>query len=110
MTPRKYNLCCLQVYAAMFSRASLGVMLAHVFIHEPCIDTRKQNICAVYILHVVLCHCRELGAAISTIHVDQVRPICLQDFAEAMKTSKPSVNKSQLAAYEQWTHDFGSAG
>lgn len=57
-----------------------------------------------------MCTCRELGAAISTIAADKIRPIQLKDFRLALKQSKPSVNRSQIAGFERWTQEFGTNG
>lgn len=50
---------------------------------------------------------RELGAAIATVKVDAIRPLQLRDFVAAMQVIKPSVDKSQLAAFDQFTKSFG---
>ncbi|KAK9839964.1 hypothetical protein WJX74_001183 [Apatococcus lobatus] len=51
---------------------------------------------------------RELGPAISTVPADRVRPLTIADFGQALQAIKPSVNQGQLAAFEQWTRDFGT--
>lgn len=52
---------------------------------------------------------RELGAAISVVKADKIRPISLNDFANAMNVIKPSVNKEALASYEAFTKEFGTS-
>ncbi len=56
-----------------------------------------------------LCNHRELGPAISTVSADRVRPLTIMDFDQALQAIKPSVNQSQLAAFEKWTQDFGTS-
>ncbi len=53
---------------------------------------------------------RELGAAVSTVSADQVRPIQARDFEVALQAIRPSVGPEQLAAFEEWTRLYGSAG
>jgi len=53
---------------------------------------------------------RELGAAVSTVSADQVRPIQARDFEVALQAIRPSVGPEQLSAFEEWTRLYGSAG
>lgn len=52
---------------------------------------------------------RELGPAVAHVAVDRVRAVALRDFTAALACTKPSVGHQQLQAYEDWTHQFGSA-
>jgi spastin len=51
---------------------------------------------------------RELGAAIASVPVDKIRPVCLQDFAEALQVIRPSLSKEQLKAFEAFTREYGA--
>ena len=62
------------------------------------------------IILMLLLLCRELGPAISTVPAGRVRPLTITDFGQALQVIKPSVNQGQLAAFEQWTRDFGTTG
>lgn len=37
-------------------------------------------------------------------------PLTMDDFKEALKNSKPTVNKADLEEYEKWTNTFGEMG
>ncbi|GBG84651.1 hypothetical protein CBR_g39027 [Chara braunii] len=52
---------------------------------------------------------RELGSSVSTVQADEVRPLALADFKVALKAIKPSVSRAQLAAFEQFSLEFGAA-
>ncbi|KAK9793162.1 hypothetical protein WJX73_000052 [Symbiochloris irregularis] len=51
---------------------------------------------------------RDLGDRVSTVDVDKVRKINLNDMEDALSVIRPSVNRSQLSAYTSWTREFGS--
>lgn len=51
---------------------------------------------------------RELGEAVSTVKADKVRKINLEDIENALSVIRPSVNRRQLAVYENWTQEYGS--
>jgi spastin len=51
---------------------------------------------------------RELGAAIASVPVDRIRPVCLQDFADALQVIRPSLSKEQLKAFEAFTREYGA--
>lgn len=39
---------------------------------------------------------------------DKVRKINLEDIENALSVIRPSVNRRQLAVYENWTQEYGS--
>ena len=45
---------------------------------------------------------------VSTVSADRVRPFTLQDFQAAMQAIRPSVSRRQLAAFEEWTKEYGT--
>ena len=45
---------------------------------------------------------------IQSITIDQVRPICKQDFLNAMKQVRASVSEKDLHLYVQFENEFGS--
>lgn len=47
---------------------------------------------------------------IATIPLEQVRPIALQDFVEAIKIVRPTVVEKDLIGYREWDKQFGSLG
>lgn len=51
---------------------------------------------------------RELGSRITTVELDQVRPLVYSDFTKALRVIRPSVSRDQLHRYEKWNRDFGS--
>ncbi|GAQ86208.1 AAA-type ATPase family protein [Klebsormidium nitens] len=51
---------------------------------------------------------RELGSRITTVELDQVRPLVYSDFTKALRVIRPSVSRDQLQRYEKWNRDFGS--
>ena len=53
---------------------------------------------------------RDLGDDLMKINFENVRPVSLQDFLQAMGTVKKSVSKESLKQYEQWTRLYGSTG
>lgn len=50
------------------------------------------------------------GGEIPEVRASDLRPIGLRDFAEALQHVRPSVNGSDLAAYEEWDAEYGSRG
>jgi fidgetin-like protein 1 len=61
-----------------------------------------------------LCHeaamrpLREHGSDLATVSAAKLRALNLTDFQAAMAQIRPSVNVTTLAAYQQWTRDYGS--
>uniref|UniRef100_A0A383W3F4 microtubule-severing ATPase n=1 Tax=Tetradesmus obliquus TaxID=3088 RepID=A0A383W3F4_TETOB len=51
---------------------------------------------------------RELGAAIANVAVDKIRPVRLQDFADALQVIRPSLSREQLKAFEAFTREYGA--
>ncbi|WIA41878.1 hypothetical protein OEZ86_009202 [Tetradesmus obliquus] len=51
---------------------------------------------------------RELGAAIANVAVDKIRPVRLQDFADALQVIRPSLSREQLKAFEEFTREYGA--
>ncbi|XP_059457676.1 uncharacterized protein LOC132187397 [Corylus avellana] len=51
---------------------------------------------------------RELGANILTVKANQVRPLRYEDFREAMRVIRPSLNKSKWEELERWNQEYGS--
>lgn len=51
---------------------------------------------------------RELGAAVASVRADRIRPIALRDFSDALQAIRPSLNKEQLKAFEDFTRSFGT--
>lgn len=51
---------------------------------------------------------RELGAAIASVKLDRIRPVNLNDFAEALQIIRPSLNKEQLQAFDAFTREYGT--
>lgn len=51
---------------------------------------------------------RQLGSAVAHIAVDRVRPLCSEDFAEALQGIKPSVGLQQLKTFKNWTEEYGT--
>ena len=60
-----------------------------------------------------LCHeaalgpLRGLGHEIANIHADEVRPIDIADFEEAISVVRPSFSSTQR--YREWTQKFGAS-
>lgn len=48
--------------------------------------------------------------SIMSVTVDEVRPINLQDFMDALQTTRATVSLSELSQYEEWNEQFGSFG
>lgn len=53
---------------------------------------------------------RQLGEALLTTPIDQIRPICLEDFRSSMDNIRPSVSKKGLEQFEDWAKEFGERG
>jgi len=51
---------------------------------------------------------RELGADVATVRPGELRSVRYDDFAEALKVIKPSVNASLLRTFDDFTRDFGA--
>ncbi|CAI5472238.1 unnamed protein product [Closterium sp. Yama58-4] len=49
-----------------------------------------------------------LSGRIDKMEKDDIRPVGLQDFRDALQRVNPSVANSELKAYEEWTTKFGS--
>ncbi|XP_014671357.1 PREDICTED: fidgetin-like protein 1 isoform X2 [Priapulus caudatus] len=47
---------------------------------------------------------------IETIKADEVRPIIMQDFLDALEHVRPSVSEKDLVSYVEWNRMFGSGG
>jgi len=52
---------------------------------------------------------RELGMSVASIPADQLRPVTVQDFRQAVEHIRPSVSKESLKMFEQWNSEFGSS-
>jgi SpoVK/Ycf46/Vps4 family AAA+-type ATPase len=51
---------------------------------------------------------RELGpAALRSIKAEDIRPLSLQDFLNAVQTIRPSVSQDKLAAFQKWVDNYG---
>ncbi|KAI5635480.1 ATPase family associated with various cellular activities (AAA) domain-containing protein [Phthorimaea operculella] len=44
---------------------------------------------------------------ITTIHADNVRPVCAQDFTDALQRVRPSVSQDDLGQYVKWNQTYG---
>ncbi|KAJ2952497.1 hypothetical protein O0L34_g6815 [Tuta absoluta] len=44
---------------------------------------------------------------ITTIHADNVRPVCAQDFINALQRVRPSVSQDDLGQYVKWNQTYG---
>lgn len=53
---------------------------------------------------------RELGEALLTTPVDQIRPINLNDFRGSLQSIRPSVSRKNLQQFEEWAREFGERG
>lgn len=53
---------------------------------------------------------RELGEALLTTPIDQIRPISLNDFRRSLESIRPSVGKKGLQQFEDWATEFGERG
>ncbi|KAJ3092775.1 hypothetical protein HK102_003038 [Quaeritorhiza haematococci] len=53
---------------------------------------------------------RSLGERLVSTPADQIRPICLADFQQALGVIRPSVSGASLSAFEEWNKNFGTAG
>ena len=50
---------------------------------------------------------RSLGEKLLEMKMDDIRPICLDDFKASLTTIRPSVSKQGLKEYEDWAKEFG---
>ncbi|OIT05585.1 PREDICTED: fidgetin-like protein 1 [Nicotiana attenuata] len=48
------------------------------------------------------------GIEITKLKKDDMRPVNLQDFEDALQEVRPSVSSTELGAYEDWNKQFGS--
>lgn len=53
---------------------------------------------------------RNLGEALLTTPIDQIRPINLDDFRASLDSIRPSVSKSGLEQFDKWAQEFGERG
>ena len=54
------------------------------------------------------CHCRDLGPAVSSVPAESIRPMDAGDFEVALRSIRPSVSREQLAAFADWTTQYGT--
>jgi len=48
------------------------------------------------------------GVEITKLSKEDMRPVMLKDFENAMHEVRPSVSSSELGTYEEWNRQFGS--
>ena len=53
---------------------------------------------------------RNLGEALLYTPMDQIRPICFDDFEASLANIRPSVSKDGLKEFENWAKEFGERG
>lgn len=53
---------------------------------------------------------RNLGEALLTTPIDQIRPISLNDFRASLISIRPSVGKKGLQEFEEWAREYGERG
>ncbi|OSS46277.1 hypothetical protein B5807_08693 [Epicoccum nigrum] len=53
---------------------------------------------------------RSLGESLLTMTMDEIRPICFEDFQASLRTIRPSVSKQGLKEFEDWAKEFGERG
>lgn len=53
---------------------------------------------------------RNLGEALLTTPIDQIRPISLDDFKDSLLNIRPSVGQKGLEEFEKWANEFGERG
>ena len=53
---------------------------------------------------------RNLGEALLYTPMDQIRPICFEDFEASLVNIRPSVSKQSLKEFEDWAREFGERG
>ena len=53
---------------------------------------------------------RNLGEALLYTPMDQIRPICYQDFEASLVNIRPSVSRKGLEQFEEWAREFGERG
>ena len=59
-------------------------------------------------LLTIVCHCRDLGPAVSCVLAESIRPMDVGDFEVALRSIRPSVSREQLAAFTDWTIQYGT--
>jgi SpoVK/Ycf46/Vps4 family AAA+-type ATPase len=42
--------------------------------------------------------------------MEDIRPMCLEDFLASLQTIRPSVSSQGLKQYEDWAKEFGERG
>ncbi|ONM32375.1 P-loop containing nucleoside triphosphate hydrolase superfamily protein [Zea mays] len=50
----------------------------------------------------------QTGVEIAKLSKEDMRPVMLKDFENAMREVRPSVSSSELGTYEEWNRQFGS--
>ena len=53
-------------------------------------------------------HCRDLGPAVNCMPAESIRPMDVGDFEVALQSIRPSVSREQLAAFADWTTQYGT--
>lgn len=53
---------------------------------------------------------RQLGNRVAHVRAQDVRPVCVDDFKEALTVVRPSCNPQQIEQLEKWNEQFGSSG
>jgi SpoVK/Ycf46/Vps4 family AAA+-type ATPase len=53
---------------------------------------------------------RSLGEALLSMTMDQIRPIGMEDFANSLKSIRPSVSKQGLQQFDDWAREYGERG
>ncbi|CAK0782735.1 hypothetical protein CVIRNUC_005930 [Coccomyxa viridis] len=51
---------------------------------------------------------RDLGPAVSCVPAESIRPMDVGDFEVALRSIRPSVSREQLAAFADWTAQYGT--
>lgn len=49
------------------------------------------------------------GTEITKLKMDDMRPVTLKDFEDALQKVRPSVSQNELGRYEDWNNQFGSS-
>ena len=52
--------------------------------------------------------CRELGARVTNVHANKIRPMRIEDFQVAMTSIRPSVSEERLRGVEEWAREYGT--
>ena len=53
---------------------------------------------------------RSLGEKLLHMTMDEIRPMCFEDFKASLSTIRPSVSKQGLKQFEDWAREFGERG